>query len=132
MAVVRKDVRDLNADYDQLRWVYRKMLEIRLFEEAACETFHQRLWKGSLHACIGQEAIAAAMGAVILYVSSITMFFAGYLLFVPVLLYMFMCVSKLSTVLISLTSIEYENTWPSIILSAFIFAWIIIVNIPML
>ena len=65
MAVVDKDVLDLNADYNQLRWVYRKMLEIRLFEEAACETFHQRLWKGSLHACIGQEAIAAAMGAVL-------------------------------------------------------------------
>jgi TPP-dependent pyruvate/acetoin dehydrogenase alpha subunit len=65
MTVVSKDVGEVGADYDQLRWVYRKMLEIRFFEEAACETFHQRLWKGSLHACIGQEAIAAAMGAVL-------------------------------------------------------------------
>ena len=41
------------------------MVEIRFFEEAAIETFRQKLWKGSLHACIGQEAIAAAMGAVL-------------------------------------------------------------------
>ena len=41
------------------------MLEIRFFEEAAIETFRQKLWKGSLHACIGQEAIAAAIGAVL-------------------------------------------------------------------
>jgi TPP-dependent pyruvate/acetoin dehydrogenase alpha subunit len=65
MTAVSKDAGEVHADFDQLRWVYRKMLEIRLFEEAACETFHQRLWKGSLHACIGQEAIASAMGAVL-------------------------------------------------------------------
>ena len=65
MMVESKDVLDANIDYEQLRWMYRKMLEIRLFEEAACETFRQKLWKGSLHASIGQEAIAAAMGAVL-------------------------------------------------------------------
>ncbi len=47
---------------ERLRWMYRKMIEIRLFEEAAIETFRQKLWKGSLHQCIGQEAIDAAFG----------------------------------------------------------------------
>ncbi len=65
MTVTGKKVSDENVDSERLRWMYRKMLEIRLFEEAACETFRQKLWKGSLHACIGQEAIAAAMGAVL-------------------------------------------------------------------
>jgi len=57
---------DRNGDrLEKLRWMYRKMLEIRLFEEGAIETFRQKLWKGSLHQCIGQEAIAASMGAVL-------------------------------------------------------------------
>jgi TPP-dependent pyruvate/acetoin dehydrogenase alpha subunit len=41
------------------------MIEIRLFEEAAIETFRQKLWKGSLHQCIGQEAIDATFGVVL-------------------------------------------------------------------
>jgi len=48
---------------DKLRWIYRKMLEIRYFEEAAIETWLLRLWRGSLHGCIAQEAPAAAMCA---------------------------------------------------------------------
>lgn len=47
----------------KLRWIYRKMVEIRYFEEAAIEAWHERLWRGSLHSCIGQEAPAAAMCA---------------------------------------------------------------------
>lgn len=39
------------------------MIEIRYFEEAAIESWKARLWRGSLHGCIGQEAPAAAMGA---------------------------------------------------------------------
>ena len=48
----------MGADSDVMRWMYRKMLEIRYFEEAAIDTYRRRLWKGSLHACIGQEANA--------------------------------------------------------------------------
>jgi len=53
----------MDVEPDKLRWIYRKMIEIRRFEEAAIETWRQKLWKGSLHACIGQEAPAAAMCA---------------------------------------------------------------------
>ncbi|MHA1636670.1 MAG: alpha/beta fold hydrolase [Candidatus Thorarchaeota archaeon] len=49
----------------------------------------------------------------------------------PILLYIFMSVLKLSTALISLTSVEYENTWPTIIFSAFLFAWMVVSNIPL-
>jgi len=45
---------------EKLLFMYRKMLEIRLCEEAAIKTYKQKYWKGSLHACIGQEAIPAA------------------------------------------------------------------------
>ncbi|MHB1417641.1 MAG: thiamine pyrophosphate-dependent dehydrogenase E1 component subunit alpha [Chloroflexota bacterium] len=45
-------------------WLYRKMREIRAFEEASLPRF-QRPGRGSHHPCIGQEAIEAAMGAVL-------------------------------------------------------------------
>lgn len=48
-----------------LMFIYKKMIEIRRFEEAAIKTYKQKLWKGSLHACIGQEAIPASAAAVI-------------------------------------------------------------------
>ena len=51
------------VENEKLYWMYQKMLEIRYFEEAAMETWRQRLWKGSLHGCVGQEAPAAAMCA---------------------------------------------------------------------
>jgi len=48
---------------EKLSWMYRKMVEIRYFEEAAMASWRERLWRGSLHGCVGQEAPAAAMCA---------------------------------------------------------------------
>jgi TPP-dependent pyruvate/acetoin dehydrogenase alpha subunit len=45
-------------------WLYRKMAEIRAFEEASLPHF-QRPGRGSHHPCIGHEAIEAAIGAVL-------------------------------------------------------------------
>ena len=45
-------------------WLYRKMAEIRAFEEATLPYF-QKPGHGSHHPCIGNEAIEAAMGAVL-------------------------------------------------------------------
>ena len=53
----------MDVSKEKLLWIYRKMIEIRYFEEAAIESWKARLWRGSLHGCIGQEAPAAAMGA---------------------------------------------------------------------
>jgi len=45
-------------------WLYRKMREIRAFEEASLPYF-QKPGHGSHHPCIGHEAIEAAIGAVL-------------------------------------------------------------------
>ena len=45
-------------------WLYRKMIEIRCFEEATLPYF-QKPGHGSHHPCIGHEGIEAAMGAVL-------------------------------------------------------------------
>lgn len=56
-------LRELEAPVDldlQLR-LYRSMLLIRRFEERVLELFSQGLLHGTTHACIGQEAISAAL-----------------------------------------------------------------------
>ena len=50
-------------DKETLKFMYEKMVEIRLFELAAIKTYKQRLWKGSMHQCIAQEAAPAAAAA---------------------------------------------------------------------
>ena len=40
----------------KLREIYHKMLEVRFFEEAAIKSWKDKLWRGSLHGCIAQEA----------------------------------------------------------------------------
>jgi pyruvate dehydrogenase E1 component alpha subunit len=45
-------------------WLYRKMIEIRSFEEATLPYF-QKPGHGSHHPCIGNEAIESAVGAVL-------------------------------------------------------------------
>lgn len=45
-------------------WLYRKMIEIRSFEEATLPYF-QKPGHGSHHPCIGNEAIESAIGAVL-------------------------------------------------------------------
>ena len=47
----------------KLRDIYHKMLEVRFFEEAAIKSWRDKLWRGSLHGCLAQEAPAAAMCA---------------------------------------------------------------------
>lgn len=54
----------IEIEKEKLYFMYRKMYEIRKFEEAGAKTYKQKFWKGSLHAYIGQEAIAAAAAAV--------------------------------------------------------------------
>jgi len=45
-------------------WLYRKMIEIRSFEEATLPYF-QKPGHGSHHPCIGNEAIESAIGAIL-------------------------------------------------------------------
>jgi len=60
---MRKEGKDMAVRPEKLRWIYRKMVEIRYFEEAAIKSWQDNLWRGSLHGCIAQEAPAAAMCA---------------------------------------------------------------------
>ena len=42
-------------------WIYQTMNEIRCFEEKALSLFEANRLRGSVHLCIGEEAIPAAV-----------------------------------------------------------------------
>jgi pyruvate dehydrogenase E1 component alpha subunit len=46
---------------DRLIWIYTKMNEIRKFEEKAWKLFEENKLRGSVHLCIGQEAVATTV-----------------------------------------------------------------------
>jgi TPP-dependent pyruvate/acetoin dehydrogenase alpha subunit len=48
---------------DTRLWMFRRMLEARLFEQRVHELFLQNLVKGTTHLSLGQEAVAAGFGA---------------------------------------------------------------------
>ena len=59
-------------DKKELLKIYEQMLRIRLFEQKATELFAQGLVTGSMHLYIGQEAIAATAGELLLQNDTIT------------------------------------------------------------
>jgi len=48
---------------DRLIWMYKKMLEIRLFEEKVFELYGQNLVPGTIHLYAGEEAVAVGVCA---------------------------------------------------------------------
>lgn len=57
------DANGTQVDLDTLRDLHRRMLRIRLFEEAAGKIFEQGKMPGFIHLYVGQEAVAAGVCA---------------------------------------------------------------------
>ncbi|EQD35489.1 pyruvate dehydrogenase (acetyl-transferring) E1 component, alpha subunit, partial [mine drainage metagenome] len=56
-------VTDATTDLDAKVALYRRQLELRLFEQRAYDLFLENLVKGTSHLSLGQEAIAAGFAA---------------------------------------------------------------------
>ena len=52
---------EFSMSNDQLKGIYRMMNVIRKFEEKALYLFESNKLRGSVHLCIGQEAIPATV-----------------------------------------------------------------------
>ena len=48
-------------DKKRLLWIYKKMQEIRKFEEKALELFEKDKLRGSVHLYVGEEAVASTV-----------------------------------------------------------------------
>lgn len=53
----------MSVNKDRLIWMYKKMLEIRLFEEKVFELYGQNLVPGTIHLYAGEEAVAVGVCA---------------------------------------------------------------------
>ncbi len=53
----------MSLNKDRLIWIYKKMLEIRLFEEKVFELYGQNLVPGTIHLYVGEEAVAVGVCA---------------------------------------------------------------------
>jgi acetoin:2,6-dichlorophenolindophenol oxidoreductase subunit alpha len=68
---------EMRAVPDRLAW-YRRMLEIRLFEEKVQELFQQGKIGGSTHLCQGQEAVSVGAMAALRDDDSLTVTYRGH------------------------------------------------------
>lgn len=48
-------------DRERAGWIYKTMNKIRKFEEKALSLFEANKLRGSVHLCIGQEAVPATV-----------------------------------------------------------------------
>ena len=53
----------MSLSSDMLIWMFRKMLEIRHFEEKVYELYGQNLVPGTIHLYVGEEAVAVGVCA---------------------------------------------------------------------
>jgi pimeloyl-ACP methyl ester carboxylesterase len=81
---------------------------------------------------IGRLPATAAMAVIVVALTTGLGLVIGAMVLLGLLLLLFMVVSILSTLLITLSSIEFENPWPVIILSSFILAWVAISSVPLI
>ena len=83
-------------------------------------------------AFITRIAVAGVLAIVATSVTTLLGLIAGPMVLLGLLLLLFMIVSMLTTLLISWASLEMENPWPAVILSAFLWAWVAISSIPII
>lgn len=77
-------------------------------------------------------AAAGGLSVAVVSISTIMGFIAGEMVLLGLLLLLYMIISTLTTILISWTSVEFDNPWPAVLLSAFMLAWILISSVPLI
>ncbi|MHA1484584.1 MAG: alpha/beta fold hydrolase [Candidatus Thorarchaeota archaeon] len=83
-------------------------------------------------AFITRIAVAGVLAIAITSATTLLGLIAGPMVLLGLLLLLFMIVSMLTTLLISWASLEMENPWPAVILSAFLWAWVAISSTPII
>ncbi len=77
-------------------------------------------------------AAAGGLSVVVVSLSTAMGFIAGEMVLLGLLLLLYMIISTLTTILISWTSVEFDNPWPAILLSSFMLAWILVSSVPLI
>ncbi|TFG12787.1 hypothetical protein EU537_08160 [Candidatus Thorarchaeota archaeon] len=80
----------------------------------------------------GRLTAVGILSVVLVFGSTALGFIAGSMVLMGLLLMLFFVVSILTTILIAQSSLEFQNPWPAIILSSFIWAWVAVSSIPLI
>ena len=88
--------------------------------------------KTILFAFASKYAVTAVLAILVVFGTTALGFIAGKMVLLGLLLLLMLIISILTTVLTALSAIEFENVWPAIIVSAFIFSIVFISSIPII
>jgi pimeloyl-ACP methyl ester carboxylesterase len=100
----------------------------------------KRSWSGTLvgnikstvFAFISKFAVAGVLAVFVVFSTTALGLIAGKMVLLGLLLLLFLVVQLLTTIVTAWTALEFQNTWPAVILSAFILALVAISSLPII
>ena len=88
--------------------------------------------KSTIFAFISKFAVAGVLAVIVVFGTTALGLIAGKMVLLGLLLLLFLVVQLLTTIITAWTALEFQNTWPAIILSAFILALVAISSLPII
>ena len=86
----------------------------------------------TIFAFISKFAVAGVLAVIVVFGTTALGLIAGKMVLLGLLLLLFLVVQLLTTIITAWTALEFQNTWPAIILSAFILALVAISSLPII
>ena len=88
--------------------------------------------KSTIFAFIAKFAVSGVLAVVVVFGTTALGLIAGKMVLLGLLLLLFLVVQLLTTVITLWTSLKFQNTWPAIIVSAFIVALVAVSSLPLI
>jgi len=88
--------------------------------------------KSTIFAFIAKFAVSGVLAVVVVFSTTALGLIAGKMVLLGLLLLLFLITELLTTVITAWTSLKFQNTWPAIILSAFILSLVAISSLPLI
>jgi len=88
--------------------------------------------KSTLFAFIAKFAVSGVLAVVVVFGTTALGLIAGKMVLLGLLLLLFLITELLTTVITAWTSLKFQNTWPAIILSAFILSLVAVSSLPLI
>ena len=100
----------------------------------------KRSWSGTLmgniksivFAFISKFTVAGVLAVIVVFGTTALGLIAGKMVLLGLLLLLLLVVQLLTSLITAWTALEFQNTWPAIILSAFILALVAISSLPII
>jgi len=88
--------------------------------------------KSTIFAFIAKLAVAGVLAVIVVFSTTAMGLIAGKMVLLGLLLLLLLVTQLLTTVITAWTALKFQNTWPAIILSAFIFSLVAISSVPLI